>query len=130
MLRRLLPAPIATVCLVLVFLLLNSRHASAQVTPTAGYVPPDDTQAIRIGAVIFYDYTYQKEPKVTDAAGNRVSLTSFNVPRTYINVTGNISHIVSFRITPDVSRETSATALAQRQLLSSDEVRLRAVRAR
>jgi hypothetical protein len=88
-------------------LLIAPVTAAAQVTPTAGYVPPDDTQVIRVGAVIFYDYTYQREPKVTDAAGNRVSLTSFNVPRTYINVTGNVSHIVSFRITPDVSRETA-----------------------
>src|SRR5207248_2487496 len=32
----------------------------------------------------------------------------FNVSRAYINVTGNISHTVTFRITPDVTRETSA----------------------
>jgi hypothetical protein len=80
--------------------------ASAQVTPAAGYVPPDDTQAIRLGAVIFYDYTYQKDPKITDAAGNLISPSAFNVARTYINVTGNISHVVAFRITPDISRET------------------------
>ena len=32
--------------------------ASAQVTPAAAYTPPDDTQSIRVGSVIFYDYTY------------------------------------------------------------------------
>ena len=88
-------------------LLSVSGTAWAQVTPAAGYSPPDDTQAIRVGAVIFYDYTYQKEPKITDATGNRVSFSSFQTIRAYINVTGNISHIVSFRITPDIARETA-----------------------
>jgi hypothetical protein len=104
-LRRVLPAPIPSTFFLLFLLFLSPRHASAQVTPTAGYVPPDDTQVIRIGAVIFYDYTYTKSPKLMDAAGNPFSPSSFNVARTYINVTGNISHIVSFRITPDISRE-------------------------
>ena len=83
--------------------------ALAQVTAAAGYTPPDDTQATKVGAVIFYDYTFTKTPKTTDAAGNLVSTSAFNVPRTYINVTGNISHNVAFRITPDVSRETNST---------------------
>jgi hypothetical protein len=87
-------------------LMALAAPASAQVTPAAGYVPPDDTQAIRLGAVIFYDYTYQKEPKITDTAGNLISPSAFNVARTYINVTGNISHVVAFRITPDITRET------------------------
>lgn len=30
----------------------------AQVTPAAGYTPPDDTPAFKIGATIFGDYTY------------------------------------------------------------------------
>ncbi len=80
--------------------------ASAQVTPAAGYTPPDDTQATKVGAVIFWDYTFTKTPKTTDAAGNTISASAFSVPRTYINVTGNISHNVAFRITPDVSRES------------------------
>ena len=80
--------------------------AVAQVTPAAGYTPPDDTQAVKVGAVIFYDYTFTKTPKSTDAAGNVFSPSAFNVVRTYINVTGNVSHRVAFRITPDVSRET------------------------
>jgi hypothetical protein len=81
--------------------------AAAQVTPAAGYTPPDDTQAIRIGAVIFWDYTYQNQPKITDAGGNSVHLNAFDVKRTYINVTGNISHVVSFRITPDISPDAT-----------------------
>jgi phosphate-selective porin O/P len=85
--------------------LLRSGVASAQVTPAAGYTPPDDTPAIKVGAVIFADYTFQSEPEVADADGNQVHSNSFNVARAYINVTGNISHILAFRITPDIARE-------------------------
>jgi hypothetical protein len=79
---------------------------AAQVTAAAGYTPPDDTPAIRVGATIFTDYTVQFDPKVTDTDGNSVTLNSFNVGRSYINITGNISHNIAFRITPDISRET------------------------
>jgi hypothetical protein len=46
------------------------------------------------------------QPKVTDADGNLVTGNAFNVGRAYINVTGNISHRLAFRITPDITRET------------------------
>lgn len=91
-----------------VLLVAGLRPATAQVTPAAGYTPPDDTQSIGVGAVIFYDYTFTNAPKATDAAGNVVKTSAFNVVRTYINVTGRISSIVSFRITPDVTRETGS----------------------
>jgi hypothetical protein len=87
-----------------VLVVLVAGPAGAQVTPAAGYTPPDDTPAIKIGAVVFADYTYQQKPTSTDAAGNTISPSSFNVTRAYINVTGNISHLVAFRITPDVVR--------------------------
>ena len=64
---------------------------AAQVTPAAGYVPPDDTPAIRVGATIYADYTVQANPKIKDTDGNEVTSNSFNVTRTYINITGNIS---------------------------------------
>jgi hypothetical protein len=83
------------------------RSASAQVTPAAGYTPPDDTPSIRLGATIFTNYTYQTDPKVPDADGNLVHKSGFDVARSYINITGNISHIVAFRITPDIARETN-----------------------
>jgi hypothetical protein len=79
---------------------------AAQVTPAAGYVPPDDTPSIKVGATIFADYTVQQAPKVKDADGNEVTSNAFNVTRTYINITGNISHNIAFRITPDITRET------------------------
>jgi hypothetical protein len=46
---------------------------------------------------------YQSSPKQTDAAGHEFSPNSFNVTRAYLNVTGNISHVVSYRITPDIN---------------------------
>jgi hypothetical protein len=84
--------------------ILADGTARAQVTPAAGYTPPDDTPSIKVGALIFADYTYQQKPTTKDAAGNEISPSSFNVTRAYINVTGNISHIVAFRITPDITR--------------------------
>jgi hypothetical protein len=84
--------------------LWSAGSASAQVTAAAGYTPPDDTPAIKIGAVIFADYTYQSQPTAKDAAGAEYKPSSFNVARAYINVTGNVSHIVAYRITPDVTR--------------------------
>lgn len=86
--------------------LITPSTALAQVTAAAGYTPPDDTQSIKVGAVVFYDYTYTKTPKATDSANNKISSNAFNVGRTYVNVTGNISHRIAFRITPDVSRES------------------------
>lgn len=85
---------------------------AAQVTPAAGYTPPDDTPTVKVGATIFADYTYQANPKIKDADGNEVSSNSFNVTRTYINITGNISHNIAFRITPDITRETENSSAA------------------
>jgi hypothetical protein len=84
--------------------------AFAQVTPAAGYTPPDDTPKFNIGATIFTDYTYNQSPQIKDSDGNTIHNSSFNVTRAYINVTGNLNHRLSFRITPDVARETSTTA--------------------
>src|SRR5882672_3224066 len=91
--------------LVLVLALL-ARTASAQITPAAGYTPPDDTPSIKIGTTIYANYTYQDNPQILDADGNLVNKSAFDVTRAYINVTGNISHIVAFRVTPDIKRET------------------------
>lgn len=86
--------------------LASAVPCAAQVTPAAGYTPPDDAPAIKVGATIFADYTIQQKPKAKDANGNEITPNSFNVGRAYINVTGNISHSIAFRITPDIARET------------------------
>jgi hypothetical protein len=82
--------------------LLPGTAAFAQVTPAAGYVPPDDTPAIKVGTVIYANYTYQDEPTAKDADGNTIHPSSFEVSRAYINVTGNLHHLLSFRVTPDI----------------------------
>jgi hypothetical protein len=81
--------------------------ASAQITPAAGYTPPDDTPSVKVGAVLYADWTYQPSPEVIDTDGNVINPSSFNVTRSYINITGNVSHVVAFRITPDIARETN-----------------------
>ena len=96
--------------------------ASAQVTPAAGYTPPDDTPSIKVGATIYTDFTYQSNPTATDADGNAVNPSSFNVSRSYINITGNISHVVSFRITPDVTRESGLVSLGPGSSVSNDSL--------
>ncbi len=96
--------------------------ASAQVTPAAGYTPPDDTPSIRVGVTIFYDYTYQSNPEAVDADGNTINPSAFNVSRSYINVTGNVNHIVAFRITPDVVRESGLVALGAGSSVSNDSL--------
>src|SRR5262249_46252877 len=91
-------------------MILSGSEAFAQITPAAGYTPPDDTPSIRVGVLVYADYTYQNSPTITDADGNSVNLSSFNVARSYINVTGQVNHIVAFRVTPDIVRETNSVA--------------------
>ncbi len=88
----------------LIALLAGPRTARAQVTEAGGYTPPDDTPKVSVGGTIFADYTYLADPKSTDSDGNSYHPSAFNVTRAYINVTGQISHWVAFRITPDVVR--------------------------
>jgi hypothetical protein len=82
-------------------------RAGAQVTPAAGYTPPDDTPSIKVGVTIFADYRYVSSPTAKDSDGNVINPSSFNVTRSYINITGAISHIVAFRVTPDITRDTT-----------------------
>ena len=90
----------ATVCGLL------AAAAFGQVTPAAGYTPPNDTPSFKVGATIFADYTYIDSPTATDADGNTIHNSSFNVSRAYINVTGNLNHLLQYRITPDITRES------------------------
>ena len=102
--------------------MLDAAAASAQVTPAAGYTPPDDTPSIKIGVVFYGDYTYTQNPQATDTDGNLFHLSQFNVGRSYLNVTGNISHLVSFRITPDIVRESGLVSLGSGSSVSSDSL--------
>jgi hypothetical protein len=88
---------------------LVAGTARAQVTPAQGYEPIDDTPSVKVGGTIFADYTYQDAPKGTDADGNSIHPNSFNVSRAYINVFGNLSHLISARVTSDVVRESDGS---------------------
>jgi hypothetical protein len=98
--------PFLLVCATAGFLFSGVPAGSAQVTPAAGYTPPDDTPKINVGVTIFANYSYQDVPLVTDSGGNKIHQNSFDVTRAYINVTGSLSHWFSFRITPDITKET------------------------
>jgi hypothetical protein len=98
--------------------------ARAQVTPAQGYEPVDDTPLVKLGGTIFADYTYQDKPKVTDSNKNTIHQSSFNVSRAYINVTGNISHLVAYRITPDIKTDTNDPA-TDKSLSGSSVFRLK-----
>src|SRR5947209_4663177 len=108
--------------LTLFAVLCLARAATAQVTPAAGYTPPDDTPSIKVGATIYTDYTYQQNPQTTDADGNTINPSAFNVTRSYINITGNVSHIVAFRITPDVQRQSGLVSLGSGSSVSNDSL--------
>ena len=108
-----------------VFILVScgfARIASAQVTPAAGYTPPDDTPAIRVGMTLFPLYTYQTKPSVADADGHQVKRNAFDVARAYINITGNISHLVAFRITPDIVRQSGLITLGTGSTIANDSL--------
>jgi hypothetical protein len=96
--------------------------AGAQVTPAAGYTPPDDTPSVKVGVTLYTDFTYQQNPTATDSDGNVINPSSFNVSRSYINVTGNLNHIISFRITPDVTRESGLVTPGTGTSISNDSL--------
>jgi hypothetical protein len=80
--------------------------AFGQVTPAAGYTPPNDTPSFKVGATIFADYTYNESPTGTDSDGNTIHNSSFNISRAYVNFTGNLNHLIAYRVTPDITRES------------------------
>ncbi|MFN8179242.1 MAG: hypothetical protein U0167_15025 [bacterium] len=101
--RVTLPCGIAMACA----LAASASSVRAQAQPAAGSPPPDDTPSVKVGGTIYTDYTFLMDPKVT-VEGLEIRPNSFNVSRSYINVTGNLSHRFAFRITPDIARESGA----------------------
>jgi hypothetical protein len=91
--------------------LYNFKHGlQGEYFPKPKETPkPVDNFKIGVGTTIFSDYTYQDAPKITDADKNSVHPSSFEVRRAYVNVTGNISDVIAFRITPDVAARQTTT---------------------
>lgn len=86
-------------------LVCAAARAGAQ---TAATTASPDSPSIKVGVLVFADYTIQEAPRIVDSDGNSVTLNAFQIGRAYINVTGNISRTIAFRVTPDVVRETGA----------------------
>lgn len=94
-------------------LLASGRAAFGQSAPAPAPPPTTaDTPSIKIGAVLFDDFSYALSPESTDSDGNTYHFAQFNVGRTYLNITGSLNHIINFRITPDLVREPNNDALA------------------
>ena len=92
--------------------LYNFKHGlPGEVFAKPKETPPKahDDSSVKLGTTIFADYTYQAAPKVKDAGDNDVHLSLFEVRRAYINVTGNITDWVGFRVTPDIAPRFAET---------------------
>jgi hypothetical protein len=73
--------------------------------------PPKPAEPIaKLGGTIFAEYVYTQAPVDKDAAGNPIHRNAFEIRRAYLNVTGSISDVVSYRITPDVASRQATTA--------------------
>ena len=92
------------------FAVLTPRIAAAQAPAAPATPSPGDVPSIRVGATLFANYNYQTEPEIADSDGNLVNRNSFDVARSYINVTGSLNHIIAFRVTPDILRETNTAS--------------------
>jgi hypothetical protein len=103
--------------LIVIACLFQIGTAFSQVTPAAGSTPPDDTPSVKLGGVFYGNYTYTAKPHIIDTEGNSVDANSFDVTRTYINITGQVNHIVAFRFTPDIARATGTGLSPQGSLV-------------
>ena len=90
--------------LVLALLLAVSLGAQTTSVAPAGR----DKPSIALGTLIFGDYTYVQSPAAKDANGNTIHPSSFNLTRSYINFTGNLNHLIGFRVTPDIVRQSGS----------------------
>ena len=61
----------------------------------------ETTVTVKVGGTIFGDYSYTE---------NDVRPSSFQITRAYLNVTGTVTPLISFRITPDIARENGSNS--------------------
>ena len=116
-------------CASVAALLALATSADAQVTPAAGYVPPDDTPSIRVGVTIFADYTYQTDPK----QGRRWQLVFAQLVRREAGVhQRHRQHLAPDRVPGHAGYHArdGDRQFAQRQLHLPAQVRLRPVQLR
>lgn len=80
-------------------------HASLVFAQTP---PPPQTPTIKVGTLLFADFTQVLTPKSSDTAGQTFRPNSLNVTRAYVNVSGSLNSRFTFRVTSDIAREVAA----------------------
>jgi len=98
---------LAATALVLAFV-AAARPAAAQAAAPPAATP--DAPRIDLGTEIFTGYSFVQSPKTTDAANNVISPNAFDVGRAYVDVAGQVSRAVAFRVTEDITREGDTTS--------------------
>jgi hypothetical protein len=90
-------------CLTLVALLVLTGAAFAQAAQPAPPQPPAEPvyPVVRVGVLSYVQYDAELE--------NRQGFNAFDVTRTYLNINGQLSRNVRFRVTPDIRRFTDAS---------------------
>jgi len=88
--------------LVLALVLGSFASATAQ-TPSApaAAAPEPDYPVIRVGVLSYVQYDAELE--------NRQGFNAFDLTRGYVNINGQLSKNVRFRLTPDIRRATDST---------------------
>jgi hypothetical protein len=87
--------------LILLVLLVSVRAALAQPAPAAAPAAEPDYPVIKLGVLSYVQYDAELE--------NRDAFNAFDLTRGYININGQLSKNVRFRLTPDVRRVTDSS---------------------
>jgi hypothetical protein len=92
--------------------LYNYKHDKpGEVFVKKAEAPKPAEPIAKIGGTIFAEYVMTREPLEKDAMGNHIRKNAFELRRAYLNLTGNVSDVVGYRITPDVaSRQATSTS--------------------
>jgi len=86
--------------LVLVLVFGSFAPVTAQ-TPSAAAAPEPDYPIIRVGVLSYVQYDAELK--------NRQGFNAFDLTRGYVNINGQLSKSVRFRLTPDIRRATDST---------------------
>ena len=87
--------------LILIGLVLSARAAFAQSTQPPAPPAEPDYPIIRIGVLSYVQYDAELK--------NRDAFNAFDLTRGYVNINGQLSSNVRFRLTPDVRRVTDSS---------------------
>ena len=87
--------------LILIVLVMSARAAFAQSAQTPAPPAEPDYPIIRIGVLSYVQYDAELK--------NRDAFNAFDLTRGYVNINGQLSKNVRFRLTPDVRRITDSS---------------------